>query len=124
LKSKGVYVIKLFEGLTDLEADEIEWFLIRASKAHSKLKFYLFLLLFFLDPDLAGNVSEGNLTARILELKQKSDDLDREMQQWFESAMQKIEVIGEDQLFTEERAKVSVLWISWFIIFGVLKKSN
>jgi hypothetical protein len=106
LKSKGVYAIKLFGMLTDLEADENEYLLIRKIM-QSKFELYNFLHSLIVEPELVGNVHGGNLTDRLNTLT--LEQLDAAMNEVYAKTMQLIENTDEDQLFTEESAKVGIL---------------
>jgi hypothetical protein len=86
LKKGGVYAIVLFDQLTDLEADEHEYLLIRKIK-QNKLQIFTLLIV---EPELAGNVQDGNVTSRIKGLFLKPNEMNQEMDQIYEKTMQAI----------------------------------
>ncbi|KAI6189466.1 Elongation factor 1-beta'-like protein [Aphelenchoides bicaudatus] len=110
LKSGGVYAIKLFDKLTDLEADEIEYFLIQSVKLYNA--------------ELAGNVSDGNITSRINELAQTPAAFKREMNNWYEAALKKIESVGNECFYTEKPAKKIKAWSKSVKSLGACKRAN
>jgi hypothetical protein len=59
--------------------------------------------------EFVGNMQEGHSTPRIKALT--PEQLDAEMEQSYKEAVQKIEDVDEDELFTEENVEVILNWL-------------